>query len=144
MQAMAVATTTLRVDFVSESAAYENTFGWYNKVTGVGGILFADVEAEGRNAPLTPGQSSATFTVNSADVGNIEFFLIPNGYHINKEDDGDLTGAIKVIQLSDGSWAVADVDSHGNVITKNGKPGILNGAGANALFTETSKNAGNT
>ena len=46
-------TTTLRVDFVSESAAYESTFGWYNKVTGVGGILFSDVEQEGRNAPLT-------------------------------------------------------------------------------------------
>src|SRR4051812_19429912 len=124
----ATPTTTLRVDFISESAAYENVFGWYNKVTGMGGILFADVEQEGRNAPLVPGQSSATFTVNTADVANVEFFLIPNGYHINKEDDGDLTGPIKVIQLSDGSWAVADVDWHGNVITdRNGKPDILNG-----------------
>ena len=135
-------TTTLRVDFISESAAYESTFGWYNKVTGVGGILFADVEQDGRNAPLTPGQSSATFTVNTADVGNIEFFLIPDGYNQNKSDPDDLTGAVKVIQLANGSWAVADVDSHGNVITEHGKADILDGTGANALFTETSKNAG--
>src|SRR5262245_52831705 len=117
---MAVATTTLRVDFVSESAAYENVFGWYNKVTGVGGILFADVEQEGRNAPLVAGQSSATFTVNSSDVGNIQFFLISDGYNLNQNDADDFTGAIKVIQLSDGTWAVADVDSSGNVKYKNG------------------------
>jgi hypothetical protein len=136
-------TTTLRVDFVSESAAYENVFGWYNKVTGMGGILFADVEQEGPHAPLVAGQSFTTFTVNSADVGNIQFFLISNGYNINKSDPGDLTGPVKVIQLSDGSWAVADVDANGNVVVdRNGKPDILHGAGANALFTETSKNAG--
>jgi VCBS repeat-containing protein len=136
-------TTTLRVDFVSESAAYENVFGWYNKVTGMGGILFADVEQEGPHAPLVAGQSFTTFTVNSADLGNIQFFLISNGYNINKSDPGDLTGPVKVIQLSDGSWAVADVDANGNVVVdRNGKPDILHGAGANALFTETSKNAG--
>ena len=139
---MSTPQTTLQVTFVSESAAYQNTFGWYNKVTGMGGILFADVEQEGRNAPLTPGVSTATFTVNTADLGNIEFFLIPDGYNQNKYDADDLIGAIKVIQLSDGSWAVADVDLHGNVITDHGKPDILSGAGANALFTETSKNAG--
>ena len=45
---MSTPQTTLQVTFVSESASYQNTFGWYNKVTGVGGVLFADVEAEGR------------------------------------------------------------------------------------------------
>src|SRR5262249_19277568 len=63
-------------------------------------------------------------------------------YDLNRGDPDDLTGPVKVIQLSDGSWAVADVDSHGNVITSRGKPDILEGAGAHALFTETSKNAG--
>src|SRR4051812_16183093 len=139
---MTTPTTTLKVTFVSESAAYESTFGWYNKVTGYGGILFADVEQQGANAPLTAGVSSATFTVNTADLGNIEFFLVPNGYNLNQNDTDDLTGAIKVVQLSNGSWAVADVDSHGNIITEHGKTDILQGQGANALFTETSKNAG--
>jgi VCBS repeat-containing protein len=135
-------TTTLKVTFVSESAAYKNTFGWYNRVTGYGGILFADVEQGGYHAPLTPGVSSVDFTVNTADLGNIEFFLISDGYNLNQNDSDDFTGAVKVIQLSNGSWAVADVDSNGNVKTRYGKPDILQGEGANALFTETSKNAG--
>ena len=138
---MTVATTTLQATFVSESAAYESTFGWYNKVTGYGGILFADVEAEGNNAPLVAGVSSVNFTVNTADLGNIEFFLISDGYNRNSGDD--FTGGIKVIRLSDGSWAVANVDSQGRVITRNGNPDILSGAGADALFTEKSKNEGN-
>ena len=130
---MTTSQTTLRVDFVSESVGYENTFGWYNRVTGLGGILFADVEAEGKKAPLVAGQSSVTFTVNTADVGNIQFFLISDGYNLNKNDKDDFTGAIKVIQLSDGSWAVADVDANGNVRTKHGSPDLLQGAGANTL-----------
>jgi VCBS repeat-containing protein len=134
--------TTLRATFISESAAYQNTFGWYNSVTGLGGILFADVEAEGKNPAVVGGVSYADFTVNTADLPNIQFFLISDGYTLNKSDPDDLTGAIKVIKLSNGSWAVADVDAQGNVITDHGKPDILAGAGANALFTETSKNAG--
>jgi hypothetical protein len=55
---MSVATTTLQVNFVSESADNANTFGWHNSVTGLGGVLFADVEREGRNAPLTAGRRS--------------------------------------------------------------------------------------
>ena len=43
--------TILRVTFVSESAAYQNTFGWYNSVTGVGGILFADFDSHDRTLP---------------------------------------------------------------------------------------------
>ena len=139
---MTVPTTTLNVTFVSESAAYKNTFGWYNRVTGYGGILFADVEQQGYHAPLTPGVSSVNFTVNTADLGNIEFFLVSDGYNLNQSDSDDFTGAVKVIQLSNGSWAVADVDSNGNVKTQYGRPDILQGEGANALFTETSKNAG--
>lgn len=50
--------TTLQVDFVSESAGYRSTFGWYSSATGRGGLLFANVEAEGRHAPLNPGVSS--------------------------------------------------------------------------------------
>src|SRR5262245_40455427 len=137
---MASPQTTLRVDFVSESAGYRNSFGWYNKVTGQGGVLFASVEAEGSNRTVTPGVSFAEFTVNTADLGNIEYFLIPDG--ADKNSSNDLSGPIKVIQLSDGSWAVARADSNGNVIMKGGKPDILDGEGANAFFTEKSKNEG--
>ena len=136
-------TTTLHVEFVSESAGFENTFGWYNKATGVGGILFANVEAEGNNAPLRPGVSAVDFTVNTADVGNIEYFLIPNGGDIGANSNAELSGGVKVIQLSDGTWAVATLNSNGTVQTgSNGKPNILVGEGANAFFTEKAKNEG--
>src|SRR4051812_41103323 len=139
---MTVSTVTFQVRFESESASFRNTFGWYNKVTGLGGILFADVNSQGADASLTPGVSSATFMVNAADVANIEYFLVPDGYNQNRNDVDDLTGAIKVINVN-GSWAIADVDSNGNVIrTWSGAPDLLKGEGANAFFTETSKNAG--
>jgi hypothetical protein len=133
---MAEAQTTLRVDFVSESAGYRNTFGWYNRVTGVGGTLFADASSPGANG------SSVDFTVNTADVGNIEYFLIPNGAGISANSDSELSRPIKVIQLADGSWAVATLDSNGNVQTSGGKPNILVGEGRNAFFTEKAKNEG--
>ncbi|MHC4050467.1 VCBS domain-containing protein [Bradyrhizobium sp. 25ACV] len=133
--------TILRASFVSESAAYRNTFGWYNSSTGLGGILFANADSQGAGA-LTPGVSYVDFAVNTADLGKIQFFLIPDGAAPGRNDADDLSGAIKVIKLSDGTWAVADVDANGNVIYVAGKPDLLTGAGANALFTETSKNAG--
>ena len=68
---MAGTTTTLRVDFVSESAGQRNSFGWYNKATGVGGVVFASVEADGANAPLRPGVSMAEFSVSTADLGRL-------------------------------------------------------------------------
>ena len=54
-------TTTLQVTFVSESAAYNNTFGWYNSQTGMGGILFADVESllQERRADHVPARDAA-------------------------------------------------------------------------------------
>jgi hypothetical protein len=51
----AAETTTMMVQFVSEAAVYKNTFGWYNKVTGEGGILFPTVEANGGARPCDPG-----------------------------------------------------------------------------------------
>src|SRR4051812_45420505 len=104
------ATTTLHVDFVSESAAYRNTFGWYNSATGQGGILFANVESEGSHAPLTPGVSGMDFTIDATDLGNIQYFLIPDG--ATKNSSSDLSGPIRVIQLSGDSWAVARADSN--------------------------------
>src|SRR5262249_30514169 len=50
--------------------------------------------------------------------------------------------SVKVIKQSNGTWAVADVDSMGNITYVHGHPDVLEGQGADALFTETSKNAG--
>jgi Ca2+-binding RTX toxin-like protein len=47
-----------------------------------------------------------------------------------------------VIQLANGAWAIATVDDDGNVEMNGSSPNILIGTGANALFTETAKNAG--
>ena len=136
-------TTTIRVDFVSESAAFLNTFGWYNKTTGEGDILFAGVEAQGPHPTVIAGVSYVEFTVATDQLNNIQFFLIANGDGISKNTDAELSGPIKVIQLANGTWAVATVDEDGNVETDHhGKPNILVGEGANAFFTETSKNAG--
>jgi hypothetical protein len=47
------------------------------------------------------------------------------------------------VQLNNGSWVVARADANGNLITKNGKPDTPDGEGANAFFTEKSRNEGN-
>lgn len=134
--------TTLTVEFVSESAGYRNTFGWYNKRTGIGGILFGSIEAEGRNPTVRSGDK-VSFTVDSSDVGDIEYFLIPNGGDSCNNSRQELSGPVKVIQLANGSWAVASADSQGNLVTDaRGRPNVLGGDGANALFTQTTKNAG--
>jgi hypothetical protein len=125
---------------VSEAAGFDNSFGWYNAVTGAGGILFADVESEGSHAPLVAGVSSATFTVNTADLGNIQFFLISDGDDRNSA--ASLSGSVKVIQLTNGTWAVARADASGNLMLDHSQPIVLSGSGVNALFTETAKNAG--
>src|SRR5690349_10607976 len=112
--------TILRVTFVSESAAYQNTFGWYNSSTGIGGVLFADVDSQGPGA-LTSGVSYVDFAVNTADLGKIQFFLVPDGAAPGRNAADDLSGTVKVIKLSDGTWAVADADANGNVIYNHGK-----------------------
>jgi len=69
-------TTTLRVDFISESAAFRNTFGWYNSRTGQGGILFAGIEAQGSNPSVIPGVSYAEISVATAELNNIQSGII--------------------------------------------------------------------
>jgi VCBS repeat-containing protein len=135
---MTASKTTLSVEFVSESTSHESTFGWYDKVSGVGGILFAKVESAGRHG-LDTGDH-AEFTVDAVDVGNIEYFLIPNGGDLRANTDSELSRPIKVVQSSDGTWAVATLDSNSHVETRGGDPNILVGVGANAFFTEAAKN----
>jgi CSLREA domain-containing protein len=92
---------------------------------------------------VVAGVSTAEFTVDTAELGNIEFFLIPNGGNRRENTAAELSGPVKVIQLGNGSWAVATANASGVVdVGPNGKPNLLSGQDANALFTETSKNAG--
>ncbi len=122
----AVDTTRLEVKFQSESAGYRSSVGWYNAKTLEGGFLFANVDVP----PLTPGQSSVSFAVNSADVADINFFMIPNGHSLNSP--ALLQGGIKLVQNAVGKWEIQTMD---------GTQTILKGAGANAIFTEVSRNA---
>ena len=134
----AAESSTLVATFVSESAGSRNSFGWYNTETLEGGILFGSVEAEGRHPTVQPGVSTMSFTVDSADVGKIGFFLIPDGG--NHRDA--LSGAIKVVRLANGTWAVGQVDEDGSVHTSRNGSMMLGGNAAKAFFTEASKNAG--
>lgn len=134
-------TTTLRATFTSESAGYRNVFGYYDTKTGEAKVLFGDVEADGGNAPLRPGQSSVEFTVNSQDVKNIGYFLISDGASLNAASA--LAGRLKVVRGADGAFGLARADANGNVIRDaQGNAEFLQGQGARALFTERSKNAG--
>jgi flagellin-like hook-associated protein FlgL len=134
-------TETLRVEFISEAAGYQNVLGYYNRETGQGGILFPKVEADGGNAPLKPGKSTAEFSVKAEDVAKIEYFLISDGAALN--DAQELSGKVKVMQAADGSYGVARLDASGNLVRQsNGSVDFLEGRDARALFTETAKNAG--
>ena len=88
---------------------------------------------------MIPGVSTAAFDVATASLGNVQYFLIPNGG--NLQSAGALTGPIKVIQLPDNSFAIAKADAAGNVVTdSSGNAVLFAGSGARALFTEASKN----
>ena len=81
--------TILRASFVSESAAFRNTFGWYNSSTGLGGSLFANADSQGAGA-LTPGVSQVDFAVNTADLGKIQCFRIPAGAAQGRNEPAEL------------------------------------------------------
>jgi hypothetical protein len=130
--------SALTVKFVSASASYKNAFGWYNTQTLDGGLLF---DAQGGKG-LRSG-ASTIIDVDTADIPNIAYFLIPNAKGLRDNMADELSGAIKVVQMADGRWAIATVDANGNVETNSGGvPNVLVGTGASALFSETSKNAG--
>jgi Ca2+-binding RTX toxin-like protein len=136
-------TSTLQVKFISEKAGYKNTLGWYNTQTLTGGILFGAIEADGRRATVKPGVTTASFVVDTAAVASIAFFLIPDGGGLSQNTASELGRPVKLVQLANGSWAVATVGADGNVeLDASGNPNVLVGRNANAIFTDTSKNAG--
>ncbi len=132
---------TLAVRFISESASYKSTLGWYDSRTGKGGILFASIEQTGRHPTVKPGISEATFDVATSAVEFVEYFLIPNGGELNSKSA--LDDSVQVIALANGAFAVARLDSSGAIVRDHhGNPALLAGAGAKVLLTEPDKNPG--
>ena len=135
-------TSTLKVKFEMAKAGYENTLGWYDSRTGVGGIVFSSINSHGR-CHFKAGET-ASFEVSSEAVPHIQFFLIPDGGGQRENSNDELMGGVKIVQQANGKWAIATLDKHGNVETdRYGKPNLLVGEDAAALFSDTSKNAGN-
>ncbi len=135
-------TTRLAVEFRSESATLRNSFGWYDATTGKGGLLFGSMETTGTAANIKPG-TVRSFSVATADVANIQYFLVPGGGGIRPTTAASPNQPVRVIQRRDGSWGVALIRSDGTLaIGSDGQPTVLGGVGARALFSETGKNAG--
>lgn len=138
----AAETTRLEVEFRSESAGLRNSFGWYDATTGKGGLLFGSMETTGKAANIDAG-TLRSFSVETADVANIHYFLVPGGGGIRPTSASSPNQPVRVVQRRDGSWGVALVRSDGTLpIGRDGQPTVLGGVGARALFTETGKNPG--
>ena len=135
-------TTRLSASFVSESASFHDTFGWYDTVTGRGGVLFSSIEAQGKYPNVAPG-TEHSFAVATADLSHIQFFLVPDGGDLAPVSDEAPDAPVLVTRLADGAWGVELLNGDGSVKTgPDGKPVVLAGRGADALFTEVARNAG--
>ena len=113
---------TLEIAFVSESAGYSNTLGWYNTRTGEAGILFLDTNdlAAGTTATLDVLQSDI-------DAGYIGFFLIPDG--ADRYRPSVLEGPLSFDTLGNGTGVIRDEDGR-----------RLVGAQGEVIFTDDSLN----
>src|SRR5262247_4500919 len=64
-------TTKLTVTFNSEEAGYASAMGWYNARTGEAGILFTDLNDDGKWAGVKAGDSRSLNALQSdVDAGN--------------------------------------------------------------------------
>ncbi len=123
----------LEVSFVSETAGYRSTYGWYDTETGEAHILVANVDTA-----TNPDIDGFTATVSLPDdqLDQVAFFIIPDGYSQNDDPgeplaNGDATALdLEVFNDGDG-WQIRDTGS-GHVFT---------GSGNSAYFTEVGKNA---
>lgn len=113
----------LRIDFVSEGAGFENTFGFYladaDGVPMSGRIVFANVDV----AETASINLDATVLAGASQLG---FFVIPDGFGLN---GGLLDSAEVGFELVNGFWTV----------TLGGE--ALEGNGAPALFSDPTLNA---
>lgn len=122
----------VEVSFVSEAAANQSTYGWYDTETLEAGILVANVDTA-TNPSLESFAAGLPFTPDALD--SLGFFLIPDGYRRNGDAgepfaDGDGTDLGLEIFKDGGTWKVRDAVS-GYVFEGSGNP---------AYFTEAEKN----
>ena len=126
--------TTLQVTFVSESAGYRNTLGYYNKRTGEVEILFLDTNDDGRRAGISAGDA-VTFEVDQADLdaGNIGFFIIPNG--------ADIYGTGEKSKLNGPLSFETDKKGDGHIVDARGRD--LKGEQGQIIFSDPALNKKN-
>ncbi len=126
----------VEVSFVSKSAGYQSTYGWYDTDTLEAGILVANLDTAS-NPDLE--NFVALLPRMPADLETLGFFLIPDGYNQNGDPgepfaDSDGTDLDLEVFAANGIWQVRDTDT--------GR--VFEGLGAPAYFTEADKNpAGN-
>jgi Cadherin domain/Domain of unknown function (DUF4114) len=126
--------STLQITFVSESAGYDNAFGWYNSRTGEAGIIFRSTNDDGPKAAISPG-TSVSLEVDQADIdaGNIGFFLIPNGADIyGKGRHSALNGPLSFDTKRNGD---------GQILDARGRP--LTGEQGEIIFSDRALNKKN-
>jgi len=125
---------TLTVTFNSEDAAASNAMGWYNARTGQAGILFADLNDDGRNAAVHAGDTrSLTVLQSDLDAGKIGFFMIPNG--ASQHSKSALSSPMRFEVGPNGVGRI--------VIDRNfGGDVVLNGTRGDVLFSNQDYNKG--
>lgn len=121
----------LTIRFAGESAGFKNTYGVYNANTNEARLIVANVDVD-TNPALAYFVTGLPLTAD--DFENLGFFLIPNGYDLNRGilDGGDPGDLHLEVFDDDGVWKVRDADSGY----------VFSGAGNAAYFTEAPKNAG--
>ena len=126
----------VQVRFVAEGAGYRSTYGYYDSETGAARILVANVDTE-TNADLRTFDANLSLTAD--ELEDLAFFLIPNGYTLNRDAGEPLAGGdptaldLEVFEDADG-WKIRD--------TATGY--VFEGANVPACFSDASRNTGGT
>lgn len=126
----APATLSVTFRFVSESAAFRNTFGVYDTETLQAHIIEANVDVRS-NPDLTAGSVLAKEQLLPEQLDKLAYFLIPDGYAQNTLLQGDLS-TLDLVVTTDaaGNFALFDQASGS----------FLEGARSPAYFSEASRN----
>jgi Ca2+-binding RTX toxin-like protein len=128
------ALVTLTITFNSEEAGFANSLGWYNARTGEAGILFLDLNDDGKHAAIQVGDTrSLTVSQSDLDAGNIGFFLIPDG--ADEYSDSLLSSPMQFAVGSNGDGRIIIDQAHGSDV-------VLNGSQGDVLFSDREYNKG--
>ncbi len=108
----AVADNKVTINFVTEDAAFRNTFGIYNRVTREARILVDNVDLQS-NPDLAGFET--TLYLTDQDLANLEFFLIPNGASRNAIyllNTPSAQRKLEVFQDNDNKWRLRDLNNN--------------------------------